>query len=79
MIEDLTSLSTIEAEMSVAEVNEGDNANENEQPGIVSLSLLLEGIVTKLVAVGLIMDLGVLFESLSQSITGEHMAMTKLC
>ena len=62
MVENLANLPAVKAEMSMAEVHKRVNANEEQQPRVVSVSLLLEWVVSKLVTVGLVVDLWVLLE-----------------
>ena len=69
MIEHFANLSAVEAEVCVAEVNKGDNTSEQEHPRIVSLALLLEGIVSQLITIGLIVHFGILLEGLGEGIT----------
>ena len=69
VVEYLANLSAIESEVSMAEVSECDNANEENHPRVVSLALLFEGIITELVAERLIMNLGVLLKSHGISVT----------
>ena len=71
VIENFAGRPPVEAEMRVAEVHKRDDAGEQEHPRVVTLGLLLEGIVSQLVTIGLIMHLGVLLESHRESITGE--------
>ena len=77
MVEDLPDLSAIESEMSVAEVNERYNTNKEEQPRVISSSLLFEGVVSHFVTKGLIMNLGVLLEGHSIGVTREGVSVTK--
>ena len=76
MVENLANLSAIEAEVSMAEVNKADYASKQEHPRIISLALLLEGIVSQLVTIRLIMNFGILLKCLSESITREDVAVT---
>ncbi len=76
MVEDLADLSTIEAEMSMTEVNKGDNASEQEHPRIISLALLLERIVSQLITIRLIVNFGILLKGLCESISREDMTVT---
>ena len=69
VVEDLASLPAIESEVSMAEVGEHDDASEEKHPRVVSLALLFEGVVTELVAEGLIVDLGVLLKGHGKSVT----------
>ena len=71
MIENLANLSAVEAEMSMTEVNKGNNSSEQEHPWIVSLALLLEGIVSQLIAIRLVVNLGILLKGLGKGITRE--------
>ena len=68
MIENFTGLSSIKSAVSVAEVNECDDPREQQHPRIVSLALLLEGVVSQFITIGLIVHLGVLFEGHGESV-----------
>ena len=68
VVEDLASLPAVESEVSVAEVSENNNGCEQKHPRVISLTLLLEGVVSELVAEGLIMNFRVLFEGHSVGI-----------
>ena len=68
MIEDLASLSSIESEMSMTEMCEDYNSSEEKHPWVIALALLLEGIISQLVTIRLIVNLRVLFEGHSKGI-----------
>jgi hypothetical protein len=51
MVEDFADLASIKLEVRVNEVTETNQSHENDQVGVVSLTLGLERIVTNLVAV----------------------------
>ena len=71
MVENFARLSSVEAEMSMAEVHEGDNAGKQNHPRVVSLALLFEGIISQLVTIGLVVNFGILLKGHCEGITGE--------
>ena len=51
MVENLTDVSLVEVEMSIAEVDESHDGNENDEVWILSTSLSIERIITNFVTV----------------------------
>lgn len=76
MVKDLTDVTSVEVEVSVAEVHKGDTSDEKEEPGVISLALRLKGIVTELVTVWQVVHVGFLFESVAAWVAGEGVVVT---
>lgn len=76
MVKDLADLSAVELEVRVREVAEGDSTHEEQQPGVVSLALGLEGIVTELVTVGLVVDVVLLLPGVPVRVRREDVLVT---
>jgi hypothetical protein len=76
VVEDLANLASIELEMRLAEVHKGDDADEEDHPGIVSLALLFKGVISEFVTIRLIMHFRVLLKGHRCSVTREYMAVT---
>ena len=77
MVEDLTDVSSVEIEVSMAEVDESDPSNEKDEPGVVSLSGGLERIVTDLVTVGQVVDVVLLLPGVAAGVRRERMHVAK--
>ena len=77
MVEDLTNVSPVKQEMSVAEVHKSDASNEKDQPWVISLAWGLERIVSDLVTIGQVMDVVLFLPGVTASIWGECVLMAK--
>ena len=56
MVQHLADLAAVELEVRVGKVAETDHAAEDQQVGVVSLTLGLKGIVMNLITIGQVMD-----------------------
>ena len=68
MEENLTKVSSMEVEVRVAEVNECNASNEQNQPGVVSLTGGLERIVTNFVTVRQVMNVVLFLPGVAASV-----------
>lgn len=68
MVQNFADLPSVKAEMTVGEVDEGDAGAENDQPGVVSLTLGLKRIISKFVPIRLVMDVLFLLPGVSMGI-----------
>lgn len=68
VVEHLADVSSVEVEVSMAEVHESDSSDEEDEPGVVALTLSVKGIVTELVTVGKVMDVVLLFPSVAATV-----------
>ena len=77
MVEYLADVPPMEVEMSVTEVDESDDGDEEEQVGVLALAFSHERIFTRLVTVRHIVDIVLLFEGVRAGIAREvvHMAV----
>ena len=65
MVEHLANLSAVESEVRVHEVDERNSAHEDQQPGVVSLSLGVKRIITKFVTVRQVVHVVLLLEGVA--------------
>ena len=77
MIENFTNLPSVKTEMSVREMHKCRDTDKNQKPRIVSLSLLFEWIITKLITIWEIMDIMFFFKIVGKGISREDLLMTK--
>ena len=77
MVEYLADVPPMEVEMSVTEVDESDDGDEDEQVGVFALAFSHERIFTRFVTVRHIVDIVLLFEGMRTGIAREvvHMAV----
>ena len=71
MVEYLANVPPMEVEMGVAEVDEGDDRNEDQQIGVFTLTFGHERIFTGLVTVRHVVDIVLLFEGVGARIARE--------
>jgi hypothetical protein len=67
----LPNLASIEAEMCVAEVGETNDREKQDQVRVVQLTLVLEGVVSQLVAVRNVMDVRFVFPVVAACVAAE--------
>jgi hypothetical protein len=73
MVKHLTDLPTVEPEMCMAEMRKSDDCKEQNQIRVVQLALGFEGVVSQLVAVRLIVNVGFVFPVMTTRIAAEDM------
>lgn len=72
MVKHFARVSPVEVEVSVREVHEGNNSDEQEQVRVVSVATGIEGIVTDLITVGQVVDVVFLFPGVAASVRRER-------
>lgn len=75
MVEDLADVPAVEQEVSVRKVHERDDPDEDQQPGVVSLTRGLKRIVTDLVTVREIVDVVFFLPGVGACVRGERVLM----
>ena len=78
MVEHLADMAPVEVEMTVAEVDECDASDEQECPGVVSLARRFKRIITDFITIWQVMDVVLLFPSVSTSVAREVVIVTKV-
>ena len=75
MVKHLTDLPAVEPEMCMAKMRKSNNCKEQNQIRVVKLALGFKGVVSQLVAVRLIVDVGFVFPVMSTRVAAEDMDM----
>lgn len=76
MIEDFGSLSLVESEMESQGGNKCGNSDIEHHVGPVSVTVGIEGIVSKLIAVGFVVGIGLVNNQVSVRVWGENVLVT---
>lgn len=71
VVKHLANLSSVEAEVGVAKVGEDDNRKEQDQVRVVQLALVFEGVVSQLVAVRNVVNVGFIFPIVASRVAAE--------
>ena len=73
MVENLAEVAPVEVKVGVAEVHEGEAANEEQQPGVVSLARGLKRVVADLVSVRQVVNVVFFLPGVTASVAREVM------
>jgi len=68
VVEHLSSLALVETEMAMRKVHKGVDAAEKNEVGIIGLALGLKRIVSKLVAIGLVVNVVLFFPRVAMGV-----------
>ena len=75
MVKHLAELPAIESKVSVREVAETHDSEEQQQIWVVKLTLRFEGVISELIAVGLIVDIGLVIPVVATRVAAEDVDM----
>ena len=75
MVQNFTHLSLIESEMSPCQVSKSNTSHEDNHLWVVTISIWVKWIVSELVSVWLVMNTGLLFESMAIWVGREDVLM----
>ena len=75
MVECLTNLPVVESEVGIAQVAEAHNSSEDDQEWVVTITRWVKWIVSKLIAIWLIVNTGLLLEGMAAWVSREDVLM----
>ena len=76
MVKNFTNVAPVEVEVAVAEVYKRDASDEDDHPGVVSLTRWLKRIIADLVTIRQVMNVVLLFPGVTTSVAGEVVIVT---
>ena len=76
MVEDFAQLAAVESKVRVAEVGKASDCEEKYQVRVVELALILERVVSQLVSVGFVVNVGFIFPVVTASVAAEEVDVT---